>query len=69
MNPESTTPETAELEIELANLLNKHSAENLSGTPDFILAGYLAGCLENWNHWTKQRSYWTGEEQRPSVSP
>lgn len=56
-----------ELKKELAALLNKHSAENASNTPDYILAEYLIGCLDTWNHCAKQRSYWTGEEARPSV--
>jgi len=30
---------------ELENLINKHSMENGSNTPDFILAKYLMGCL------------------------
>ena len=31
---------------ELAALLNKYNKEIGSNTPDFILAGYLIGCLE-----------------------
>ncbi len=36
-------------ERELAALLNKYNKENLSNTPDFILAAYLTKCLETWN--------------------
>lgn len=57
----------AELTNDIAAVLNKHCAENPSNTPDFILAGYLVACLEGWDHFTKQRSYWSGEEARPSV--
>lgn len=32
---------------ELTQLINKHSLENNSNTPDYILADYLANCLEN----------------------
>lgn len=42
-------PETSDLERELAVVLNKHSAENGSNTPDFILAEYLMGCLKAFN--------------------
>ncbi len=31
---------------ELAEVLNRHSAENGSNTPDFILASYLTACLD-----------------------
>lgn len=33
---------------ELTSLLNRHCKENGSGTPDFILAEYLFGCLTLW---------------------
>ena len=32
-------------EEEIATVINKHSMENRSNTPDFILAEYLLGCL------------------------
>lgn len=35
------------LESELRALLNRYSRESESGTPDYILASYLMGCLEN----------------------
>lgn len=34
------------LEKELQNIINKHSKENKSNTPDFILAEYLNDCLK-----------------------
>jgi hypothetical protein len=34
---------------ELADLINKHSKENGSNTPDFILAEYLNSCLINFD--------------------
>lgn len=42
-------PETSTLEREIASVLNKHSAENGSNTPDFILAEYLLACLAAFN--------------------
>lgn len=40
---------------ELEQLINRHSMENDSNTPDFILAHYLAGCLRNFNEATRAR--------------
>jgi hypothetical protein len=34
--------------------------ENGSNTPDFLLAGFLMGCLENWNEYVKAREIWYG---------
>ena len=36
---------TATLRQEIAAAINRHSAENGSNTPDFILAEYLTDCL------------------------
>lgn len=41
--------ETSPLEREISSVLNKHSAENESNTPDFILAEYLMACLNAFN--------------------
>ena len=38
-----------EFQKELEQLINKHSMENISDTPDFILAEYLVGCLRQFN--------------------
>ena len=35
--------------VELEHLINKHSIENGSNTPDFIIAEYLINCLLNYN--------------------
>lgn len=39
----------ATLAEDFAAVVNRHSAENASGTPDYILGQYLADCLETWN--------------------
>jgi hypothetical protein len=57
MNPEFQT--------ELQSLLNRHSLENGSDTPDFLLAQYLVGCLQAWNAAVCARERWYGRE--PSV--
>jgi len=36
----------ADFRKELTELINRHSIENGSDTPDFIIADYLMGCLE-----------------------
>lgn len=54
---------------ELRNLINKHSMENASNTPDFILAQYLTNCLRAWNQATQQRETWYGRDARPTSPP
>ena len=53
-----------EFQKELADLINKHSLENPSNTPDFILAQYLADCLDAFNVATNQRDGWCSEKSR-----
>lgn len=50
--------ETKTFEKELEHLINRHSKENASDTPDFILAAYLSDCLRTFNHATVKRSIW-----------
>lgn len=47
-------------EKELEALINKHSMENASNTPDFILAQYLQRCLLAFNQAMQQRDGWHG---------
>jgi hypothetical protein len=47
-------------QIELEQLINKHSVESESNTPDFILAEYLSNCLNTFNIATKRREDWYG---------
>ena len=47
---------------ELESLINRHSQENKSDTPDFILAEYLQACLNAWNHGVYVRERWYGRE-------
>lgn len=46
---------------DLAELLNKHSVENASGTPDYILAHFLLGTLDVFQETIEQRAKWRGE--------
>lgn len=45
-------------EKELTCLINNHSLELLSDTPDYILSRYLVGCLKTFSETTKQRDKW-----------
>lgn len=44
----------------LQELINSHSIENGSNTPDFILAEYLRGCLDNFDMCVRRREEWYG---------
>jgi hypothetical protein len=45
---------------QLESLINCESKENGSGTPDFILAEYLEGCLRNYDATITAREKWYG---------
>jgi hypothetical protein len=47
---------------ELETLINKHSLENESNTPDWILAQYIRNCLNAWNTATQARDKWYGHK-------
>lgn len=53
-------------ESELTELLNRHSRENDSNTPDFILAQYLVACLAALNTGIQQRETWHGPQPIPA---
>ncbi len=53
-------------EKELKELINTHSEENASNTPDWILAQYMKGCLEAFNTAVQQRETHCGRDARPS---
>lgn len=43
---------------DFAEVINRHSLENGSNTPDFILAEYLVNCLESYNYAVLNRNDW-----------
>jgi hypothetical protein len=43
---------------DLQNLINKHSLEQYSDTPDFLLAEFLKGCLTAYESTVKKRDKW-----------
>lgn len=44
--------------MRLEALINEHSMENVSNTPDWILADYITDCLKAFDKATKSRSAW-----------
>lgn len=62
VQPTAPTPSVIkpEFRADLENLINRHSMENGSDTPDFILAAYLADCLESFDKATAHREAWYG---------
>jgi len=58
----------ASLREEIQIALNRHSAENGSNTPDFVLAEYLTDCLAAYDKATKSRDRWYSITPRPGAS-
>lgn len=50
---------------DIAEVLNRNSAENYSNTPDFILAEYLVACLDNFGEASLAREKWYGVRHSP----
>lgn len=50
---------------ELESLINRHSMENGSNTPDFLLAGYLQSCLDAFDHAVRERDKWYSVDLAP----
>jgi hypothetical protein len=47
-------------EDDLRSLINQHSKENESNTPDFILAKYMDACLDAFRFAVNARERWCG---------
>jgi len=56
------------LKQEIENILNRHSAENGSNTPDYILAQYLMQCLESFDSAVMAREAWYGRATSKSFT-
>ncbi len=56
--PSSLPPEPETFEEKLSSLINKHSMENTSNTPDYLLAKYLIMCFDAYSLTVKQRDTW-----------
>ncbi len=66
---EQAIMELDKFENELDNLINCHSMENGSDTPDYILARYLRDCLETWNRAVRRRENWYGRVPKACEVP
>jgi hypothetical protein len=44
----------------IEHAINCNSEENVSDTPDFVLAEFLDRCLDAWNKGTRTRDNWLG---------
>lgn len=53
---------------ELEVVINRHSMENGSDTPDFILAEYLGDCLSAYDRAVTRRERWYGRTAMPQPS-
>jgi hypothetical protein len=53
------------LRDQIQHILNAHSAENGSNTPDYILAEYLTDCLNAFDKAVTRRSNWYDELVEP----
>jgi len=59
MTKKYTDEKIDEFEKELESLINRHSMENGSDTPDWILAQYLRACLMVFNNAVNKRESYT----------
>jgi hypothetical protein len=50
---------------ELAEVINRHSMEGNSDTPDFVLADFLGDCLAGFEYAVRQRNRWYGRKEGP----
>lgn len=54
---------------QLEELINSHSLENESNTPDFILAEFLVSSLAAFDNAVKHRTDWYQDEPLPEDEP
>lgn len=59
IQPDGSVRVTTLLE-DIRDAINRHSAENASNTPDFILAEYLEQCLAAFDTAVQRRTEWHG---------
>ena len=67
--PSADTPQTesdaSSFQKELRQLINRHSRENDSNTPDWILARFMQESLNAFEQATRQRDRWFRHSVRP----
>jgi len=52
---------------EVVEVINRHSMENTSNTPDFMLAEYLLGCLTVYENTVRSRDDWWGNHPKKTT--
>jgi hypothetical protein len=60
-------PNFREIKKDFSAVINKHSLENQSNTPDFIYAEFLAHCMIALTQAIKQRDDWYGIQLSPAM--
>lgn len=60
--------EKPEFRKDLESLINRHSMENGSNTPDFMLADYLTACLVNFDRIVSAREKWYGRDKTGNLN-
>jgi hypothetical protein len=55
--------------IDMQSLINRHSLENESDTPDFLLAAYLQRCLVLFGDIVRMRDTWYGQARHGQPVP
>lgn len=58
-------PKKPLLRDEVADLLNRHSRENRSNTPDYLLAHFLMASLDAFERTVNDRDRWYGIKPSP----
>lgn len=53
-------------EHDIRDVINRHSRENASNTPDWVLAQYIENCLVAFETATQQREAWYGRNPQPT---
>lgn len=56
------------LKTAIEGVINTHSGENGSNTPDWILAEYLTSCLKAFDEASNAREKWYGVKHEPGFS-
>jgi hypothetical protein len=64
-DPEPVEEPEIPMAEELRMVLNRHSLENGSNTPDYVLVTYLLSCLAAFNRGTQERDKWYDIKPEP----
>ena len=57
-----------DFKAELIELLNKHSKENDSDTPDYLLSNFIIKCLNAFDTTIIDREKWYGRKRKVSTT-